>query len=372
MPDMLQKRMPFGYALFSMIILSSCGGSPPPPPPATVNVSVYPVAKGDAAYADNYAGTITSLQIVDIKPQVSGYITAIYFKDGQHVTKGQKLYSIDKQQYVANYDQSLANLSVANAAEAKAQQDADRYQQLAKNDAIAKQILDHSIADLQAAKMQVQAAKANVSSLGNNVRFADISAPLTGTIGISQVKVGDVATPGQTILNTISGDGPIAVDVNVDQSLIPAFIKLQQKADPKDSTFQLVLTDQSIYPYNGMIAFLDRAVDPQTGTLKARLVFPNPDKMLRDGMNCNVRIRNTGGGQQLLIPYKAVVEQLGEYFVYTADNSKAIQHKVTLGTKINDKVVILNGLSQGDSVITEGVQKLRDSVAIKVSPSGKK
>ncbi|HMG82190.1 MAG TPA: efflux RND transporter periplasmic adaptor subunit [Ferruginibacter sp.] len=369
---MLQKRMPFGYALLSMIILSSCGGAPPPPPPPVVNVSVYPVTEGAAAYHDDYSGTVTALQIVEIRPQVSGYITAIYFQDGQHVTKGQKLYSIDKQQYVANYDQAVANLSVANAAEMKAQQDADRYEQLAKNDAIAKQILDHAIADLQAAKMQVQAAKANVSALGNNVRFADISAPLSGTIGISQVKIGDVATPGQTILNTISGEGPIAVDVNVDQRLIPAFIKLQQTNDPKDSTFQLVLTDQSVYPYFGHIAFLDRAVDPQTGTIKARLVFPNPDNMLRDGMNCNVRVRNNGGGLQLLIPYKAVVEQLGEYFVFVADNNIAIEHKVTLGTKINDKIVILNGLQQGDSVITEGVQKLRDSIAIKVSAAGKK
>jgi len=169
------------------------------------------------------------------------------------------------------------------------------------------------------------------------------------------------------VLNTISGDGPIAVDVNVDERQIPNFIKLQQKADPKDSTFQLVLTDQSIYPYYGKISFLDRAVDPQTGTIKARLVFPNPDNMLRDGMNCNVRIRNNGGGNQLLIPYKAIVEQLGEYFVFIADNNKAIQHQVTLGTKINDKIVISNGLQQGDTVITEGVQKLRDSSAIKIT-----
>jgi RND family efflux transporter MFP subunit len=367
MPDMLQKRMPFGYALISMIVLSSCGGAPPPPPPPPVSVSVYAVAEGAAAYYDDYAGTITALQSVDIRPQVSGYITNIYFQDGQHVSKGQKLYSIDKQQYVANYDQAVANLSVSSANEAKAQQDADRYEELAKNDAIAKQILDHAITDLQAAKMQVAASKASVASLANNVRFADISAPLTGTIGISQVKVGAVVTPGQTVLNTISGDGPIAVDVNVDERQIPNFIRLQQKADPKDSTFQLVLTDQSVYPYYGKIAFLDRAVDPQTGTIKARLVFPNPNNMLRDGMNCNVRIRNNGGGEQLLIPYKAVVEQLGEYFVYVADQNKAIQHKVSLGTKINDKIVISSGVEEGDSVITEGVQKLRDSSNIKIT-----
>jgi RND family efflux transporter MFP subunit len=367
MPDMLQKRNQIGYALISMIILSSCGGAPPPPPPPPVSVSVYAVASGTAAYYDDYAGTITSLQAVDIRPQVSGYITDIYFQDGQHVTKGQKLYAIDKQQYVANYDQAVANLSVANANEAKAQQDADRYQELAKNDAIAKQTLDHAIADLQSAKMQVQASKASAASLANNVRFSTITAPLTGTIGISQVKVGGVVTPGQTVLNTVSGDGPIAVDVNVDERQIPYFITLQQKADAKDSTFQLVLTDQSIYPYYGHIAFIDRAVDPQTGTIKARLVFPNPNSMLRDGMNCNVRVKNNGGGQQLLIPYKAVVEQLGEYFVFVADNGKALQRKVTLSTKINDKIVISKGLQAGDSVITEGVQKLRDSSNIKVT-----
>ncbi len=135
---MLQKRIQIGYAIVGLAILSSCGAPPPPPPPQPVNVAVYAVAEGAAGYYDDYAGTITALQSVEIRPQVSGYITSIDFQDGQHITKGQKLYTIDKQQYEANYQQAVANLSVSNANEAKAQQDADRYDEVAKNDAIAK------------------------------------------------------------------------------------------------------------------------------------------------------------------------------------------------------------------------------------------
>ena len=129
---------------------------PKAPPPQPVNV--YVVKKESAVYYDEYPATVAALNQVDLRAQVTGYITGIYFKDGQHVTKGQKLYDIDRQQYQANYDQAIANLNVSKANLAKAQQDADRYNDLLKQDAIAKQVYDHAISDLQSAKMQVEAS----------------------------------------------------------------------------------------------------------------------------------------------------------------------------------------------------------------------
>jgi len=343
--------------------------APPPPTP----VAVATAQEGDATYYDEYPATVTPLNQVEIRPQVSGYITGIFFKDGQHVIKGQKLYEIDQQQYKAQYEQSIANLNVAKSNEAKAQQDADRYTELAQKDAIAKQTLDHALADLQASKMQVEAAKANVNSVQTNLKYSIIYAPFNGTIGISNVKLGTAVSPGQTLLNTVSTDDPMAVDFAVDQAQISHFaLMLNKKENPKDSTFTLVLPGQFTYDHPGHLVLLDRSVDPQTGTIKARLSFQNPKQILRAGITCNVRVQNNNAGQKsLLIPNKAVVEQLGEYFVFVVEDNKALQHKVTLGTRINDKIVVKSGLKAGENVVTEGVQKLRDSSAVQVGPPKK-
>jgi len=356
--------------LMSMMLgLSSCGNKQAAqqqaPPPVAVNV--YNVEPGDATYFDQYPATVTPLNQVDIKPQISGNIIQIFFKDGQHVRKGEKLYEIDQQQYKAAYDQAIANLNVAKANLAKMQQDADRYTELAQKDAIARQTLDHALADLESSKRQVDAAQANVTDVETNLKYSVISAPFDGTIGISMVKIGTGVYP-QTLLNSISSDDPMAVDISIDQADIPRFTEYLQKArdDEKDSLFTIVLPDGDAYPYPGHMYLLDRTVDPQTGTIKARLVFPNRKGLLKPGITTNVQVRHDGGSNSLLIPYKAVVEQLGEYFAFVASGGKAIQRKISLGAKINDKVVVRSGLQQGDQVITEGVQKLRDSTAIQV------
>lgn len=348
--------------------LSSCDdkkGGPQAPPPTAV--AVYTVQPGNATYFDSYPATVTPLNQVDIKPQVSGNIIGIYFKDGQHVRKGEKLYEIDQQQYKAAVEQATANLNVAKANLAKSQQDADRYQELAKQDAIAKQTLDHQLADLESNKRQVEAAEANVRSVQTNLKYSVISAPFDGTIGISQVKVGTSVYP-QTLLNSISTDNPMAIDIAIDQAEIRKFAEFLQKGTrPKDSVFTAVLPDNSIYPYPGSIYLIDRSVDPTTGTIKVRLTFPNAMNDLKPGVTTNIHVKHDAGDSSLLIPYKAVTEQLGEYYVFVDDNNKAIQRKVLLGTRINDKVVIRKGLQQGDKVVTEGVQKLRDSSAIQVA-----
>jgi RND family efflux transporter MFP subunit len=352
--------------VFFMTVLVSCAPkqAPPPPPPVPVNVQI--VKEGSAVYFDLYPATVTPLNQVDIKPQVSGNITGIFFKDGQFVRKGMKLYEIDQQQYKAAYEQAVANVHVAEANESKAQQDADRYTQLSQQDAIAKQTLDHAVSDLESNKKQVEAAKANVASVETNLKYSVISAPFDGTIGISEVKIG-TSVYQQTLLNTISSDDPMAVDIAIDQAEIPKFTSyLQKGTNDRDSIFTLVLPDGSIYQNPGKLILLDRAVDPQTGTIKARLVFRNKSKLLRPGITTNIRVKHNAAESSMLIPYKAVVEQLGEYFVYTVNNNRAKQHKISLGAKINANVVVKNGLNVGDSVITEGVQKLRDSVAIQV------
>lgn len=355
------------------ILYTSCGPkneTPPPPPPAAVEVET--VNEGLASYHEEYPGTITALNEVELRPQVSGYITGIHFKDGQHVTQGQLLYTIDPQAYQAGVSEAQANLAVSRANLNKAQKDADRYIALDKKDAIAKQVLDHALADLESAKMQVRAAEAGVKSVQTSLRYSSIVAPFSGTIGISMVKLGASVSPGSTLLNTISTDDPIAVDFYLDQKDLTTFNKLQgANGSNSDSTFSILLSDNSVYDAPGKVASIDRAVDPQTGTIRIRLAFPNKEKILRPGMSATVRLFHGNGSNAILIPHKAVTEQMGEYFVYLVTDSNTVtQSKVKLGAAIQDKVVISEGLAPGQKIVTEGLQRVKEGAKIQTgSPS---
>jgi membrane fusion protein (multidrug efflux system) len=354
-------------------ILSSCKDDTKPvqtaPPP--VNVAVFAVAMENASYYDEFPATVVALNQVDIRPQVNGYITGIFFSDGSHVRKGQKLYDIDKQQYMANYQQAQANLQVQESNLSKAQKDADRYHELEKHDAIAKQQVDYADAALESAKKQVDAAKANIEAVGTGLKYTTIEAPFEGTIGISQVKMGASVSAGQTLLNTVSTDDPMGVDFVLDQKYLPRFAVLQQKGTTSnDSTFRLELPGATEYASFGHIAFIDRAVDPQTGTIKARLVFNNKQNILRSGMTAGIRVLNNTGTEKMIIPQKAITEQMGEYFAYVVktDSNVVHQKRISLGTRLGDKVVVNSGLNTGDLVVTDGVQKLREGAAVKIGP----
>jgi membrane fusion protein, multidrug efflux system len=353
-------------------LLAACGGKQQQqgPPPATP-VTVEEVKTADAPYFDEYPGTVVALNQTELRAQVTGYVTGVYFKDGDKVSKGQRLYSIDQQLYNANYQQAIANLQVQETNAQKAQKDADRYHELDKKDAIAKQQVDYADAALEAAKKQVDAARANVNAVRANVNFATIVAPFSGTIGISLVRTGTSVVAGQTVLNTVSTDNPIAVDFAVDQKEVYRFTRLQEQATrPGDSTFSIAFgTD--IYPFHGKIHLIDRAVDPQTGTIKTRLVFPNDKGMLKAGMSTTVKVLNNAAAKSVIIPYKAVTEQLGEFFVYVVgDSSKVSQRKLVLGKPVGQDIIVNDGLKEGEKIVVQGMQNLREGAIITTAAPG--
>ncbi|MFT3946653.1 MAG: efflux RND transporter periplasmic adaptor subunit [Agriterribacter sp.] len=363
---MIFKRMNVYLAGAVLITLSACGSRQQQqqgPPPA-IPVTLQAVQATTAVYHDEYPGTVVALNQTDIRAQVTGYITGIYFKDGDKVKKGQKLYAIDQQLYNANYQQAIANLQVQETNLVKVQKDADRYHELDKSDAIAKQQVDYADAALEAAKKQVDAAKANVNAVRSNVSFSTIVAPFNGTIGISQVRSGTSVVAGQTILNTVSTDDPIAVDFAIDQKELYRFTQLQQQKKANDSTFSIAFGN-NVYPKFGSISVIDRAVDPQTGTIKVRLSFPNDKHMLKAGMSTTVRVLNAAGTESVIIPYKAVTEQLGEFFVYVlGDSSKVTQRKVQLSRPIGANIIVKEGLKANEQIAVEGVQNLREGAVI--------
>jgi len=358
------SRMALRLVSIVSLFLFSCEEKKAAPTPPTP-VNLMTVTSKPVLYYDNYPATTQALMQVDIHAEVQGAITGIFFKEGTHVTKGEKLYEIDERLYKAAYDQAAANVQVAEGNQVQAEQDAKRYEYLNQHNAVAKQVLDHAEIALQNAKNEVQAAQQALKTAATNLTYSVIRAPFSGTVGFSQVKLGNLVTVGTTTLTTISTDEPMAVDFLANEAQLGHYEDLQRsKQKELDSLFTIIVPGNRLYPQSGKISVIDRAVDPQTGTIRIRLVFPNPQGDLRAGMSCVLRVHNLEAGPQITIPGKAVVEQMGEYFVFLAKDTTATQVKVEVGQTIGSEILILKGLNNGDRIVVDGVQALHDGSAI--------
>ncbi len=377
-----------------------------PPPPAAVPVNLITATAQTVLYYDKYPANTIALSQVTLSAQITGYVTGIYFTEGTHVHKGQKLYSLDERLVRASVDQAKANLRVDSGNMQQVQQDADRYVYLKKYNAIADQVVEHALTNTKNARDSVRAGQQQLKTAETNLTFANIYAPFDGTIGISQVRLGNLVTPGTTILNTISTDDPMAVDFLVNEAQLAHFQDLQKNKQASiDSLFTILLPNGAVYPYLGKISVIDRAVDPQTGSITIRLVFQNPQNALRAGMSTVVRVHNQEAAPQIVIPGRAVVEQMGEYFVYIAKDTvldsggpdggggsdasgakdavkgqdasakkstdsaqgprlRAYEVKVQLGQTVGANVIVRSGISEGDKIIVDGVQAIHEGSEI--------
>ncbi|WP_230981364.1 efflux RND transporter periplasmic adaptor subunit [Echinicola salinicaeni] len=351
-------------------VISSCGSEATTQSnnqPSAVAVKATKVISEHVTGLDVYPGTVVPLNEIQIRPQVSGYITNIFVEDGQQVSKGQALYEIDRSKYQAAYEQAKANLKSAEAHLERVKKDLARYKVLDQKEAIAKQQLDYAETDILTAESQVASAEAQVKSAETDYNYSVIRAPFSGTIGISQVRLGAQVSPGQTLLNSLSSDNPVLVDFVINEKDIRRFSKMIKSENLADSTFTIQFGKNDIYPYPGKLTTMDRAVGRQSGTINLRVEFPNPDKELIAGMTINLQVLNQDIGEQVTIPFKSVTEQMGEYFVYVIDEESTVhQQNVILGTKFGTDIVIRNGLKPGQQIVVEGIQKLREGAKVRL------
>ena len=354
--------------------LVSCGGNAEnkKPEDMAVAVTVTNVHPERAVFYNSYPANIVALKEVELRGQVSGVITGIYFMEGKEVISGEKLYEIDRRKYQAAFEEAESNVKIAEENLDKVQRDANRYTDLASQDAVAEQLLDHALTDLKNAKQQVNAANSELTKAKTDFEYSLIKAPFDGTIGFSNVKLGALITPGQTLLNIISSDNPIGVDFEITENELSRFQHLDNSIiSNNDSTFRITLPNNAIYPYTGKISVIDRAVDPQTGSIRVRITVVNNEKLLKPGMSCKVLVLNDNSGQQLLVPFKAVLEQLGEYFVFIVKDKKVSQVKITLGPRVLSSVIVLKGLEGGETIVVDGIQKLHNGSLVKTDSSQK-
>ncbi|MFD2557040.1 efflux RND transporter periplasmic adaptor subunit [Sphingobacterium tabacisoli] len=356
----------------SGLLWQSCGGSKDNKPKGgapgqqaemAMPVSTAIVGKEIVSGLKSYPASVVPLQETEIRAEVTGYITNIFVADGAFVSKGQPLYEIDRVRYQAAVDQAKANLEIAKANLDRVQKDLQRYQTLAEKDAIAKQTLDYATTDVNNQRAQVQAAEAALTTARTNLQRSTIVAPFSGNIGISQVRNGALVNAGTTLLNTVSSTNPIAVEFQINEKEIPEFTKLQ--SGNASTQIYASMPDGSRYEESGRIVTIDRAVDSQTGTLKVRASFANGANALRAGMNTTLNVESTSTQEEMVIPYKAVFEQLGVFNVYTVNDSSKVELKqIVLGHKLADKVVVTSGLEAGQKIVVDGAASLRPGAKV--------
>lgn len=363
------KQLLFGCTVMTAFAVACSGGAGDgannQPIEITVPISAEVVSAQSVSGLDQFPGTVVPLNETELRAEVSGYVTRIYAADGASVSQGQKLYEIDHTRYAAAREQAQASVAIAEANLNRIKRDVERYRSLAEQDAIARQILDNAETDLSNSEAQLIAAQAALTSATTDLNRSVIIAPFAGTIGISSVRTGALVSAGSTLLNTISSTNPIGVDFQVNERYLPRFIAMQGQSAAQDSSIMLTLPGGTTYPSPGRITAIDRAIDANTGTITIRASFPNPEGLLRAGMNTTIRNTHALPGEQLTIPQKAIEDQLGTTNVYVVnDSSRVEQRQIRLGIKIGNRVVVEEGLQAGERIAVDGIINLRHGAKV--------
>ena len=337
-------------------------------------VEVADVIQRNVPVFSDWVGTTEGFVNAEIHPKISGYLLKQNYKDGDHVRTGQMLFQIDDREYKAALDQALGDLGQKQADYKKNAQDLSRYKPLYDQQVISKQDFDHVNQTTRASAAAVASAQAAVETAKLNLQWTQVNSPIDGIAGIAQAQVGNLVSP-TSLLTTVSQVDPIKVEFPISEREYLHFAdrinRHQREGDTKqDPDLEMVLADGSTYKYRGRFYVANRQVNIQTGTINIQGLFPNPDDVLRPGLYAKIRSATDVRKDALLVPQGAVLETQGQYQVAVvgADN-KVTLHMVKIGKQVAGLRIVDEGLSSGERVITEGLQKVSDGMEVKPRPA---
>lgn len=328
-------------------------------PRATVDVVT--VTPRSYRITEKFPGTLAANTIVQLRPDVTGYLEAIRVPDGSLVRKGQPLYAIDKSRYQAAYNQTTAAVRQAEADLSQKQRDLKRYQDLQSHDAIARQVVDQASTAVATAQANVAAQQAAVSKASTDLSHAVLKAPVSGKLGMVQVKIGDIINAGQTLINTIVNDKPMYMDFDVPQARIGEFT-----GAGKNREFHLQLSGSTVYGESGKLVTLNNVVDPNSGTIRVRVAFPNSDGQLTSGMSAVALVTRRSDSGALAVPTKALIQTLAETSLYTLGDGNVVTVVSVAPTGQLDSLTLVKGLSPGARVVVDGLQSIRPGDTVNV------
>jgi membrane fusion protein (multidrug efflux system) len=366
------RNLAFAFML-GALALTGCGSgnqkfAPPPQDVGVVNIHAQKVL-----LTSELPGRTVPYAISDVRPQVSGIILKRLFVEGSEVKAGQVLYEIDPKPYQAAYDNAKAALASAVANAVTKVAEAKRYASLLKVNAIAVQTYDDAKAAADQAKAAIEQAKANLETARINLGYTKVTAPISGRIGISTVTPGALVTADQsTALTTIQTLDPIYVDIPQSSAQL---LQLEQAVSQGQLTpvqkmsanVELVLPDGTAYPQKGKLQFADVTVDPNTGSVILRAIFPNPNRMLLPGMFVETKVAEGVDPHAILAPQQGVAHNpKGQPTALVVGKDNKVEMRVlTVGRAIGNEWLVHSGLKAGDRLIVEGLQKVKPGQVVK-------
>ena len=344
-----------------------------PPPP---EVLVTDVVKADVPIVRQWVGTLNGSDNADIRARVTGYLQKRNYQEGSFVKEGDVLFEIDPRPFEAALAQAKSDLAQAQAIQSATEADFQRSQELFDKKVISVQEYENKRQLNQANVAKVGALEAALQTAQLNLDFTKITAPFDGIAGISQAQIGDLVGPqGSTsTLTTESKVDPIRLYFPISERDYREHSNLLRDAmnepdSERQAVIEMLFADGTVYPQKGKFSFINRQVDPTTGTILIAVNFPNPDRTLRPGQFAVARaaIENIPGA--LIVPERALLDLQGNYQlgVVGADNKAEIR-PVKIGPRYNRQVVITEGLKDGEKVIVEGMQKVRPGMVLSPKP----
>lgn len=358
-------------SVFAILIGLLSGCSEPAPQaqaaPGLPEVGVYQIQSQSLALVTELPGRTTDFRQAEIRPQVSGILQKRHFTEGQQVSAGELLYQIDPAPYQAALATAEANLSRAQAAATNAQQRLKRLQGLIASQVVSQQDVDDARATVLQAEAEVQAAAAQRQAARINLDYTRITAPIAGQIGRSMVTEGALLTANQgEVLATIRQLDPIYVDLTQSSSELLQLRRQLTDTQQQAASVTLALEDGSQYPAAGELQFSEASVDPSTGMVTLRAVFPNPDRLLLPGMFVRASLVQAEQSNVVLVP-QAAVQRLpkGASQVLVVNNEQQVEaRQITLGRSYQQYWVVQDGLAAGERVIVAGLQKVQPGTQV--------
>jgi len=343
------------------MLLSGCGDSSEQAPAAAQPlpaVSVVEVARQPVTPSVSFTGRVVAVDKVDLRARVTGFLEQRRFTEGGDVQKGDLLFVIEQPPFEAEVAQVQAQVARAQASLAEAQATLGRIQEAVKSGAVSQQELDQATAAEQVAQADLLAARAQLETAQLNLGYTEIRAPIGGRIGRSIYSIGNLVGPDGGVLATIVSQDPIYVTFPVSTRILLDAQRRAQKADAL--VVRVQLPDGTMYQHPGAIDFADIQVDEGTDTIDIRAQLANPERLLVDGQFVTVFVETEQPQQAIVITQSALqIDQAGPYVLMVSPEDKVEQRRVQTGEALDGRVVIASGLSEGERVIVEGLQKVR-------------
>jgi RND family efflux transporter MFP subunit len=369
--DAAMQHMP-GMRLAILLLLAgltACSGKKDaPPPPLTVSIAA-PLQRVVTDW-DEYVGRFEAIQDADVTSRVAGQVTAIGFRPGVEVGKGQMLFQIDPRPYRAALAQAQADLMRARAEVAKAQTELNRAAELRKYQAVSQEEFESKVAALRSAEADRAADAAAVDSRQLDLGFTTIRAPVSGRVSDKRVALGDYVTPGQTLLTRVVSTNPIWFSFEGAESFYLKYIRQAQEGERKSSRYapnpvEIQLADETGYKWRGRMTFVDNAIDTNSGTIRAHAEVANPNGFLVPGMFGRARLLGSGTYKALLVPDEAIVTDQARKLVYVVDKDKKVAARViSTGPMVEGLRVIRDGLAPTEKVIIDGLARIQPGMPV--------